>query len=292
MTTPGSPRPGQSHTTAGGRAPRINARLQRVSGFARRTNSSLPARCLRRFVAINGRDRALVLSGQEFMTAIPLFIIVASATGRSDSAAVADRLNERFRLSGASAEALQALFRRPPGATGTITIVGAVLLLVSLLSLTRSLQRTFEAAWCLPPAGVRGTLHGLTGTGLLLASLLVLSLLASALRPLPAGTVLTILSRTLIGSGVWLVLQILLLSRRVPARRLLAGALVAGVGQSAISLYSAVWMPRLIEHNADRYGVIGVTFAMLSWLIVVSLAVVLAAVISAEAGGADRPRQG
>jgi uncharacterized BrkB/YihY/UPF0761 family membrane protein len=44
-------------------------------------------------------------------------------------------------------------------------------------------------------------------------------------------------------------------------------------------------MPRLIEENATRYGIIGITFALLTWLIVVSFLVVVSAVLSAEMGG-------
>ena len=43
-------------------------------------------------------------------------------------------------------------------------------------------------------------------------------------------------------------------------------------------------MPRLIGSNAEQYGVIGVTFAMLTWLIVLAAWLVAAAVISAEVG--------
>jgi membrane protein len=270
----------------------VAAARRQAAALPSRAASSFPARVLRRFVAINGRDRSLVLGGQTFTTVIPLLIVVAATTGRSGSSLIADRLTERFRLSGSAAEAVQTLFRRPPGATGAITIAGVLLLLFSLLSLTRSLQRTFEAAWRLPPAGMRGTLDGLTGLGLLLASLLVLSLLVGALRPLPAGTVLAAVLRAVISAAIWLVLQRLLLSRRVSIRRLVPGAIVAGVGQTLISIYSALWMPRMIEENANRYGVIGVTFALVSWLIVVGFAIVISAVVSAEAGGAEPPAAG
>ena len=278
--------------TRGGRGGSSTARrlarmgAQRGAGLFSRAESTLPVRSLRRFGAINGRDRALVLGGQAFTTIIPLLIVVAAAASRQGPTAMADRMAARFHVTGSSAQAIRALFERPPGATGSITIAGVVVLLFSLLSLTRSLQRTYEAAWQLPPVGVRGTLNALTAIGLFIASLLVLSLLVGLLRQAPAGSVFAFVLRVLVNTAVWLLLQRLLLSRRVPVRRLLPGAVVIGAGSAFLTLYSALWMPRLIENNAGRYGIIGITFALLTWLIVVSFCIVVAAVLSAELGGA------
>jgi membrane protein len=97
--------------------------------------------------------------------------------------------------------------------------------------------------------------------------------------------VLAFVLRVVANTAVWLVLQSLLLSRRVPIRRLLPGSVAIGGGSAILSLYSALWMPRLIEENATRYGIIGITFALLTWLILVCFLVVVAAVLSAEMGG-------
>jgi membrane protein len=266
----------------------IQILTERGAGLISRAESSLPVRSLRRFDAINGRDRALVLGGQAFTTIIPLMIVMAAAASGKGPTAIADRLAARFRVTGPSEQALRTLFERPPGATGTITIVGVVLLLFSLLSLTRSLQRTYEAAWQLPAVGVRGTIHGMTGIGLLIASLLVLSLLIGLLRQVPAGSVVAFLLRVVANTAVWIVLQSFLLSRRIPIRRLLRSSFVIAAGSAVLSLYSALWMPRVIASNAEEYGIIGITFALLTWLIVVSLCMVVAAVVSAELGGAPR----
>jgi membrane protein len=252
-----------------------------------RAQSSLPGRCLARFGAINGRDRALVLGGQAFTAVIPLVIVLAATASRQSPTALADRVAGRFHVTGPSAQAIRTLFERPPGATGAFTIVGVVVLLFSLLSLTRSLQRAYEAAWGLPAIGVRGTLNGVTAIGLLFSSLIVLSLLLGVLRHRPAGTEVAFVLRVVTSTAVWLVLQRLLLSRRIPFRRLVPGAVLAGAGSAVLSVYSSLWMPRLIENNAGRYGIIGITFAMLTWLIVVGFCVVVVAVISAEVGGAE-----
>jgi uncharacterized BrkB/YihY/UPF0761 family membrane protein len=282
---PKEERPAKSHVHRPTRVGFIH-----LSGVVSRVENSLPVRCLMRFGAINGRDRTLVLGGQAFTAIIPLLIVLSAVASQEDSTAVADRLAARFHVSGSSAEAIRILFERPPGATGTLTITGLVVLAFALLSLTRSLQRTYEAAWQLPAVGMRGTLNAVTGFGLLISSLLVLSLLVGALRQVPAGDVMAFVLRVGTSTAVWLLLQRLLLSRRVSFRRLVPGSIVVGVGSALLSLYSALWMPRLIETNADRYGIIGITFAILTWLIVISFCMVVAAVISAEAGGAPAVR--
>ena len=274
----------------------LRDRLARAGGkrgaeLLSRFESSLPVRCFVRFAAINGRERAMVLGGEAFLTIIPLLIVVAASMSSQDPTALADRMVARFHVTGSAAQSIRVLFERPPGATGAITIAGVVLLLFSLVNLTQSMQRAYEAAWRLPANGLRGTLHGVTATGLLATSFMVLSLLVGLLRKMPAGTEFALVLRVIASTAIWLVLQSLLLSRRVPIRRLVRGSIVAGVGSAVLSLYSALWMPRLIESNAGQYGIIGVTFAMVTWLIVVSFCVLLVAVISAELGGApSHPR--
>ena len=242
--------------------------------------ASLPGRIYLRYRRIDGRDRTIAVAGLAFTSMIPLLIVVAAFSSEDDAAA--QRIINRFQLTGVAADAVTLLFSRPPGATGAITIIGILVLFYSTLSFTRGLQRLYEAAWELPQAGVRGTLNALTGFALLVAQIIALALVASAVSGWPGGDVLSFVLRSVIAAVLWLQLQYLLLSRRVRRGLLIPGAVMAGIGQVAISVYSAVWMPRLIEIDAERYGVIGVTFALLTWLIVVAFFIVAGAVVSAE----------
>jgi hypothetical protein len=63
----------------------------------------------------------------------------------------------------------------------------------------------------------------------------------------------------------------------------------AGAGQQVVAELSTFWIPRLIENNATRYGTIGVSFALLSWLVVISIVLVAAAAASVELGGGPPP---
>jgi membrane protein len=261
----------------------------RIEEWVRRAGASLPGRCVRRFLTIEGTNRSLVLGSQAFTMMVPLLIIVASATATTEGGSLGDQLVTRWRLTGDSAAAVRTLFSRPPSATGVLSVTSLVLLLSALFSLTSVLQRTYEAAWQLPRRGLPGTLSGLTGTSVLFVQLIVLTLFASVLRGVHTMPVLAGVLRFLLGIPLWLALQYLLLSRRVPARALLPGAVVASAGQLTASLYSAVYIPRLIARDAERYGLIGVTFALISWLIVLAFAVVAGAVVSAELGRRAHP---
>ena len=52
-------------------------------------------------------------------------------------------------------------------------VLGALLLLVAVLSFTRAVQRVFEQAWELAPLGVRNTLNGVRWAAVLAVFLLV-----------------------------------------------------------------------------------------------------------------------
>ncbi len=257
---------------------------QRIRHLQDTTEHTFPVLCLRRYIAIRGTDKALVIGGQCFTAIIPLLIVVVTLTSNADGEALAQQINDRFHLTGVPAEAVESLFGRPPGAQSAITISSVVLLLASGLSLSRSLQRTYEAAWELSPRGLRGTVDGLAALGILLSQILLLSLLAGLLREFPGGSIITFVVRSAVATLVWLALQYVLLSRRVPWRLLIPGALVGGIGQQVVNAASAVWMPILITTNTIRYGVIGVAFSLLSWLLVIAFVLVVAAVISGELG--------
>jgi membrane protein len=271
---------------------RFRAWAQRWRSWVLRRPSSLLLRCLRRFVRIDGRNRAITIAGQAFITLIPLLILTASAVGRTGGRGVGEHFVAQFRLSGDSATAMLSLFTRPPSATGAMSVVGLVLVLASLLSLSRSLQRTYEAAWGLTPGGVPGTVNGVGGVLVLIMQIVLLASLASALRGVPAGGFIRYVVQLALAVPLWLLLQYLLLSRRVRVGVLLPGAVFAAAGQFAVMVGSAVWMPRVIATDAGRYGLIGVALALISWLVVVALMLVAGAVVGVEIAAPNSPGPG
>lgn len=248
-----------------------------------RAGKLMPFRALRRFAAINGKNRMVILASQAFTAVVPLLLVIASAaTSPEGSNQLATSLIRRFRLKGQAAAALETLFSRPPDAVGGFGVVSIVLLLFSVLSLARILQDTFEAAWGVPARGLRGTLYGISGAALFVLEIAAVTLVASLLRGTPGGAVTAWLARVAESVLIWLLLQFVLLSGRVRWRRLVPGAVLAGAGQVLISACSAIYMPNLIAANSARYGIVGVALALITWLLVIAAAIVAGAVIGAE----------
>lgn len=241
------------------------------------------------------RDRALTLAGQAFIALVPLLIVVASWIGSTGGAEVAEWLIARFELSGESAEAARALFSRPPSPSGGTTLLGLLILLISVNSFGRALQRTFEAAWRLPHKGSRRALRGALGTGTLVASIAIVAFVTGVSSELPGGPLLAVPLQLLVAIPCWWVLTRLLLNLRVGWRDSLPGAALGAVTQVMTGWAGSIWVPVLIERDAARYGVVGVAVALVSWLVVIAFVAVASAVTGAWASRmlvelrADRP---
>ena len=103
-------------------------------------------------------DRSLALGAQAFGAADPASDRARERAERGDS--VATDLIERFDLQGDAANVVKEAFTATQGQT-TITVFSVVVLVFSVLSFTRRLQRLYEETWDFEPRGLRGTGAGL-----------------------------------------------------------------------------------------------------------------------------------
>ena len=70
-------------------------------------------------------------------------------------------------------------------------------------------------------------------------------------------------------------------TRRVPARDLLPGAVVAGLGFEVLKLVGTVYVPQLVARSSSLYGPIGIVFATLAWLAFFARLIVYSSTINA-----------
>jgi membrane protein len=243
---------------------------------------SLLGRCARRFIELEGVDRALALASRAFVAVIPLAIVASAVTPAGES--FGERLVERFDLEGEGAVALRRLFATPSDVRAAATAIGLVALLITCHSFARLLQRTYERIWRLEPAGRRALMQGLTWIGGLFVFIAVIAPLRVWLVDL-GGLGVDVVVAVGTSTAFWAWTPYVLLGKRIAWRRLLPSAVLTALGGSILSAASLVWMPTAIERSAEAYGLIGVTFLFVSWLFSWGLVLVAAAVIGAEAAG-------
>ncbi len=233
-------------------------------------------RAARRFLDIEGTQQATVLAAQAFTSLIP-FMVVAAAFGPGGD--IADRIVERFDLSGSAARSVNQLFNSAGETQSAITWVSIVILILAALSFTRAMQRTFQRAYGVEPGDWRDFGRGLVWLAGFALWVTVSSPLRNELDDV-GGIVLALALSTCAGFVLWLWTPATLLVG-IEWRRLVPGALVSGVLGVVLSVASGIYVPILMTWSADRYGLIGIAFSIQSWLLVLSFVIVIGAVVGA-----------
>ncbi|MGV9356422.1 YhjD/YihY/BrkB family envelope integrity protein [Streptomyces misionensis] len=237
-------------------------------------------RVLARFQRVAGFDRSMALASSALTALVPLAILGATLLTSIGSHDVAQQLITRYGLTGEGAAAVDALFA-PGQGQPDVSVVGVVFLAVSALSFTRALQRLFEQTWELRSLSVRNTRGGLAWL-LLGACYMVVSALVQALpgesraHLVSAAGELPVTAVFLVWSGV------LLSAHRVAWRDLVPFGITGAVAIAVYSVGASLYLPLLFNTSAQRYGVVGAVFAMISALFAVMLCIVGSAVAGRE----------
>jgi membrane protein len=225
---------------------------------------------LTRFVAVQGIDRAMAIGAQAYTALIPLLIVYASLLPRADNEDFADTLIKQFKLSGSTASSFKRAFAPAGEVESSVTALGVVLLLVSALSFTRGMQRLYEGAFDLEKLGMKNTPRALLW-------LFVITLFL-AVRPVVLGPLhgwLSVAATLAFSTLLWLLTPYLMLGRRVSWQRLLPGAVLTALGMAGVGIWSALWMPHTLASSASQFGLIGIGFALLTWLIAIASVIVV-----------------
>jgi membrane protein len=238
-------------------------------------------RCVTSFVDLRGLDRAMILASQAFTALIPLLILVSAVLPASSGNAVADAMIRRFDLTGDAARSVEAAFAQSePSSVGLVSLF---LLVFSGVSLTRRLQRLYLQAYGLAPLpGLRSSFNAAMGLAALIVEIALLYLIGTLVRALPFEVTFGTVMSAVAGFVLWTSVPYLLLDRRIPWRRLLPGGALAAIAVSLYGIATTVYMTRLITAYSARYGVFGVTVALVGWLLCVCFIVVAATVVAAE----------
>lgn len=250
-----------------------------------RFEQSIVGEIVDEMVRIEVIDRSLALASKLFVAVIPLSIILKAIVPGSGS--FGQDLVVRLGLSGAGAEATRTLFASGSEVRGAVSVIGVVIVLYSVLSFTRALQRVYLNVWRLHPQ----PFDALARQVAWIFGFIVYSALLSPLRDLEHGHDLGVLyavSAIALGAAFWVWTPYVLLGRRVQWRRLLPTGLLTAAGISLYSVGTALFLAAIFTRNAERYGLIGIAFGLVTWLFAYTGVVIVCAVL---AGAWDRHRQ-
>jgi uncharacterized BrkB/YihY/UPF0761 family membrane protein len=249
-------------------------------------------RVVSRFQKVAGFDRSIALASGALTATIPLLIVTSAVSSELGGKGTAERIIERYDLTGGGAEAVNDIFAPASGTTTSLGIIGVLFLMVAVLSFTRAVQRLFEQTWELSPLSVRNTFNGLLWIGGLAVYLALSGVLQAVLGQSRLDLTATLLAVPL--SAVFLVWSGWVLSaKRIGRQDLLPFGIVGAALLAVYSVGASVYVPQLFNTYATRYGVIGAVFAMISALFCVMVTVVGSAAAGREVRDElDRIRRG
>jgi membrane protein len=238
-------------------------------------------RVVNRFQKVAGFDRSIALASSALTATIPLLIVTSTLASSLGGKGTAERIIDRYGLTGGGAEAVKDIFSSPAGTSTSLGIAGVLFLLVAVLSFSRGVQRLIEQTWELSPLSVRNTFNGLLWIGGLTLYLALGGVLHAALgrTRLELGAALLVAPLTvvfLIWSGH------VLSAKRIERKDLFPFGVLGAALLTAYSVGAAVYVPHLFSTYSTRYGVIGAVFAMISALFCVMVVLVGSAAAGRE----------
>src|SRR3954451_23946932 len=247
-------------------------RVVRVLTFWLRPQFAL--RVVNRFEKLVGFDRSIAMASSALTAGGAGGGVTSGGSSQlGGGRQAADRIIDRYGLTGGGAEAVKDIFSPPSDTSTSVGIVGFLLLIVAVLSFTRVVQRLFEQTWELEPLSIRNTPGGLLWAVGLTVYLGLTGLLHGALGRSDLELTATLLTVPL--SAAFLAWTGRVLSgKRISYRDLAPFAVVASVGLAVYSVGTVVYLPHLFSTYATRYGVIGAVLAMISTLFCMMIVIV------------------
>jgi membrane protein len=238
-------------------------------------------RVLNRFQSVAGFDRAIALASSALTALVPLAIVAGAVLPQIGGKEAAQRIIDRYDLTGGGAEAISDVLAPASGTTTDLSIIGVFFLLVAVLSFARAVQRLIEQTWELTPLSVRNTLNGL----LWIAGLAGYAFLTGLAHEVSGPTRLDIAASLIAAplSAIFLIWSGWVLSaKRIDWRDLIPFGVLGAVLLALYSMGAAVYVPHLFSSLASRYGVIGAVFATISTLFCVMIVIVASSAAGRE----------
>ena len=242
----------------------------RRSGAAwRRVEQSTAGDVWDRLSSVDFMNQALLLAAVMLLWLFPNLIFLSAVAGKNFS----DSISAKMGLDSEATHIVEGLFK--PSATSVIATVGAVAFLVmAVLATVAVIQKLWQTIWGLEGLGYwheswQQFLWGFAAIGVSAA----LTYIQHGLNPVHPGLA-AFVSFVVITLFFWAGMH-LLLAGRVPYRLLVVPALVTTAFVLGLGAFSAAFLSDAIISNNKEYGLIGVIFILMTWLLAFGVVLIL-----------------
>lgn len=220
-------------------------------------------------------DRGMTLAATAFTSVLPMLIVAGALRSRLDPQ-TGPIFVEHLGFDDATADILE---NSLPGgvqelrATG---VIGVVVLIIAATSLARALERALHTIWHSPAVSLKFAWRWFVtvfAVILGLALIVVTRIIVRGDGPIP---VIEFIAEVVLWGVLWWIASWIVINRRVSLGELLPGSVLAGFGFAVAGLVGRVVLPTLFADSASRYGVLGIGFTYIGWLLVLAIILLIA----------------
>jgi membrane protein len=258
---------------------RVPARLRPTVRRVQRTAvGRLATRTVTGLARIELFDRAMTLAAQAFTSVLPVIILIAVLRPRrpDDLGAV---IAEQLGLPPGAQRALLESLPEAAEASASFGFFGALVVLLGATSFSRALERMYARIWDVPRPGLHGSWRWLAALLAVVVALVVIRFTRGVLDALPVPVLWQATASAAVWAVVWSLVPWLLLKGQVALRLVAAGGVPTGLALALTGLPGSVYLPIALGAGARQFGALGIAFAYIGWLFVLSMVVVVGAVL-------------
>lgn len=221
-------------------------------------------------------DRGMTLAAHVFTSILPILIVVGALRATLEPQADAI-FAEHLGFDDSTAEMLDKSL--PPGERElrVIGVFGVVVLIIAATSFARALERSFRAIWRTPKVSIKFAWRWLVA---IVAVVIGIALIVTTRIIVQGGgaiPVFELIAEIAIWGALWWIAGWIVINRRVSLRALLPGAVLAGVAFAIAGQVGRVVLPPILAEAAVRFGILGLAFSYIGWLLVLSCTLLIAA---------------
>jgi membrane protein len=240
------------------------ARVEAVEAAAiAHVEASVAGRYWSRLTAVDFMNSSLAFAALAVVCGFPFLAVVSAATDRD----VREIIIARMGLSAKAAEDVSSLISSPHRAVATLTVLGAVVLVLGAVGMASTLQTWYQRIYDQPPP--KGALRPLAVHAVWVAafSIYIAVEILVLKQARPGGRALVYVVEFGFAVLFWWWSAYLLLLGRVPWRQLFSLGVATGFCIAGLAVFSSLFFSGSIISSEKSYGAAGVVLVLMSYLI-------------------------